>query len=78
MFGAETIRNRRQLPIQLMFLDLMQARASYGKNSDKGYTLERALTAPTTKGGTAKGGKLPHMASNTIAEGGSRTFETKP
>src|SRR5262249_29855443 len=62
-------------------LDLMQARAKYGKNSDKGYSLQRALSVAkegtVDKFDTTKGGKLPHMATGTIEGGASREFERK-
>lgn len=81
MFGAEVIRNPREMTIQLMFLDLMQARAKYGSNADKGYTVSRALTREVngykgTYNDTAKGGKLPAMATGTSAEGREKNFLT--
>jgi hypothetical protein len=72
MFGAEAIRNKRQLCVQLMFLDLMQAKAKFGKAVNHDYSLARAFNNPS---GTTKGGKLPHMAFNTYAEGKDTTFK---
>ena len=80
MFGLEVIRNAREMTIQLMFLDLVQAR-EYWRNADKGYTIARALTREVTNrrstyNDTQKGGKLLSMATGSAAQGRERNFLT--